>query len=90
MNFTLNGSSVQTDAAVEVARVEFFGTRHDDALKANIEQSAEKLEILYDIESVIDDLEEDGGGMSLKKVTKTRIIEDIRRIREFLRDAEKL
>lgn len=89
MNFTLNGSSIQTDNAVEVARVEFLGTRYDDALKANICQSAEKLEVFEDIDSVLYDLEKDGGA-SFSKVTKGRIIDDIKRIRALLRDAEKL
>ena len=93
MNFKLNGSSVQTDAAVEVARVEFLGTKYDTDLKLNIEQSAEKLEVFDDIASTIEFLDgviRSKTGFNYKLVTKAKLIEVIGEIRELIHDAEKL
>lgn len=94
MDFKVIGNSVVTDQLREVGRVEFTDTKYESDLRANIEQSAEKLDIFDDIASVLIDLDEcirnKAGVLDYQKVTKGRLIEDIKRIRELVNDAEKL
>ena len=94
MDFKVIGNSVVTDQLREVGRVEFTDTKYESDLRANIEQSAEKLDIFDDLASVLIDLDEcirnKAGVLDYQKVTKGRLIEDIKRIRELVNDAEKL
>ena len=94
MDFKVIGNSVVTDQLREVARVEFTDTKYESDLRANIEQSAEKLDIFDDIVSIFTWLDKSmktkSGELSYQKVTKGRLIEDIERIRELVNDAEKL
>lgn len=94
MDFKVIGNSVVTDQLREVGRVEFTDTKYESDLRANIEQSAEKLDIFDDLASVLIDLDEcirnKTGILDYQKVTKGRLIEDIKRIRELVNDAEKL
>lgn len=94
MDFKVIGNSVMTDQLREVGRIEFTDTKYESDLRANIEQSAEKLDIFDDLASVLIDLDEcirnKAGVLDYQKVTKGRLIEDIERIRELVNDAEKL
>ena len=94
MDFKVIGNSVVTDQLREVGRVEFTDTKYESDLRANIEQSAEKLDIFDDIVSIFTWLDKSmktkSGELSYQKVTKGRLIEDIERIRELVNDAEKL
>ena len=94
MDLKVIGNSVMTDQLREVGRIEFTDTKYESDLRANIEQSAEKLDVFDDIASVLIDLDEcirnKAGVLDYQKVTKGRLIEDIKRIRELVNDAEKL
>ena len=94
MDFKVIGNSVMTDQLREVGRIEFTDTKYESDLRANIEQSAEKLDIFDDLASVLIDLDEcirnKAGVLVYQKVTKGRLIEDIERIRELVNDAERL
>lgn len=101
MDFKVIGNSVMTDQLREVGRVEFTDTKYESDLRANIEQSAEKLDIFDDMLDIFDDIvsiftwldksmKTKSGELSYQKVTKGRLIEDIERIRELVNDAEKL
>ena len=94
MDFKVIGNSVMTDQLREVGRIEFTDTKYESDLRANIEQSAEKLDIFDDLASVLIDLDEcirnKAGVLDYQKVTKGRLIEDIERIRELVNDAERL
>lgn len=94
MDFKVIGNSVVTDQLREVGRIEFTDTKYESDLRANIEQSAEKLDIFDDIVSIFTWLDKSmktkSGELSYQKVTKGRLIEDIERIRELVNDAEKL
>lgn len=94
MDFKVIGNSVVTDQLREVGRIEFTDTKYESDLRANIEQSAEKLDIFDDLASVLIDLDErirnKAGILDYQKVTKGRLIEDIERIRRLVNDAERL
>ena len=94
MDFKVIGNSVVTDQIREVGRIEFTDTKYESDLRANIEQSAEKLDIFDDLASIFTWLDKSmktkSGELSYQKVTKARLIEDIERIRELVSDAENL
>ena len=83
MNFKVNCQSVVTDAAREVARIEFVDEKYAHALKANIEQNAEKL-------SLFDDLELAVYTKDFSKLTKQALVARLNGIKYLVETAARL
>lgn len=84
-NFKINGNSIVDERACEIGRVEFLNAKHESSLRANIEQSAEKLEVFEDIDNELL-----GSRAAYERLKKAEVVDLLMKIESLVRDASKL
>ena len=81
-NFKVNGSSIVNENAREIGRVEFLESKYENLLRANIEQSAEKLEVFEDIDSELL-----GSRAAYERLKKAEVVDILMKIESLMRNA---